>query len=151
MRRSKTTKYEDIVRAYQAETKASEVELKLVIPWAMTRGLLADPPDPVRYHIEQASEALRRSKFKDRDVRKWHSVTVEADAHEGKLIQRVLWGHLDDATEAFLRTSLEQRITQLTRDRDAILRDIEGVGERFPDAARWLRQTVFKFNQRESA
>lgn len=151
MPQKKTPDYRAIVGSYQAETKATVVELRVVIPWAIQRGLLADPPDPVRYHIDRASAALQHSRRTAGGPRDWHSVTEKVDTTEGELVQRTMWAHLDDAPTAFLQTSIEQRVEQNEADRRAILRDIEAIAEKHPALGKRLRQRVLYFKEGGSA
>jgi hypothetical protein len=83
-----------------------------VVDWAMARGDLdLSPAETRKILIGQMSSALREDTTTDRNgnkVRLRYNLQIKQVGPDGKVVQRFLWAHVDDADDVFLIESFRQ-------------------------------------------
>lgn len=129
-----TKLYRELVARYKRVHVIETVEVHDVVRWAIARGDLELPPAAlVLLHAERMSEALRTETAQDeygRKVRLHHCVETQTKSAEGRLLQRFLWAHIDDAADEHLMTSLQQRRGKVAADVQSLRADLDFINSR---------------------
>ena len=94
---------------------------------------------------------LKTQRWNDRPkVRLRHCVETKEKDAEGKTEQRILWAHIDDATDDFLLTALMQRHDKIKKDVQSLKADLDFLNARRAAAGKRLIQMSFNFTEEES-
>ena len=154
MSKAKAEHYRSVADEYVATIGSKEYAVSEVVTWGMQNGKLAfSREDIFDTHAERMSESLRLDTTTDgqgRKVRLRHCVETKEKDAEGKTEQRILWAHIDDATDDFLLTALMQRHDKIKKDVQSLKADLDFLNARRAAAGKRLIQMSFNFTEEES-